>query len=410
MTASPHRAMTARLSAMMFLQYFVGGAVLPIISHYLKNFLGFGPAETGWIIAMPSLAAILAPFVVTAVADRVMSAERLLGLCHLLAGCVMIALSRQTGYWPVLALYFVYGSLFMPTFALSNAVAFHHLEDPKRDFGLVRMWGPISWVVMGWGFGYLWLRGGGSTPETSRLPDALLVSAVSSFALSVYCLTLPASKPHGDAPAPKQSLLAPLKTIGIFLRPNLLLLCLLTFGNAVVHQFYYYGMGPYLHQIGFPDKYIMPAMSMGQFGETFVLFSLGYCLARLGAKRAMFIGVMAQVTRCVVFAIGAKPLILAVIPLHGICYAFFFSVAYLYVDQHSTRQTRAGAQQMFNILIAGFGNFIGNIFAGYTAKFFVLPGTSVTEFRYFWLTSASLALVIAIVLGLMFRNADAAES
>ncbi|MBN2310539.1 MAG: MFS transporter [Candidatus Hydrogenedentes bacterium] len=382
---------------MMFLQYFVNGCFLPVISHYLKNHLGFEPFQVGVIMAMPAIAAILAPFIMVRIADRLLAAERLLAVNHFIAAACMLALFYQKEFWPFLILYFCHGMVFVPTFALTNAVTFHHVTDAQRDFGGIRMWGPVSWVVVGWTFGYLWLRGGGTGVHDSRLPQALVLSAIASCVLAAYALTLPKSQVERD----RARRIAPSDTFALFLRPSLLLLCALTFLNAVVHQFYYYGMSPFLSQIGLADSHIMPAMSMGQFGEMFVMAGLGVCLARLGVKRALVIGVAAQIVRCLVFAAGYAPLVLVVIPTHGVCYAFFFAVAYIYVDQNCSKQNRAGAQQLFNILIAGFGNLAGNLFAGKTAQFFSHDGT--IDFRLFWLTSAALALVIAVVLALFFK-------
>jgi len=216
----------------------------------------------------------------------------------------------------------------------------------------------------------------------------------------MYALTLPRSKVKSDRTAK----LSPWKAFAVFARPSLLLLCVLTFLNAIVHQFYYYGMSPFLSQMGLADKYIMPAMSMGQFGEVFVLALLGVCLAKIGIKRALVIGVLAQAARCLAFASGNTTLVPAVIPSHGVCYACFFTVAYIYVDSHSSPENRAGAQQLFTILIAGIGYLVGNLFAGKVAQLLTLPGTTQIDFALFWVASASLALLVATVLVLLFRE------
>jgi nucleoside transporter len=396
------RSLKTRLSIMMFLQYAVPGAVIPILSHYLKNHLAFGPFRVGLILAMSPVAAIVAPFFVTYVADRMISAERLLAVSHFLAAAMMVILSTQTRFFGFLGVYFAYGLVFMPTFALTNAVAFHHLADAKRDFGPIRMWGPMSWVVVALGFSFLWLRGEAPGGLHNRLPDALPLSALLSCALGLYALSLPRSKVRSN----KSAGLSPWKAFAVFARPSLLLLCVLTFLNAVVHQFYYYGMSPFLSQIGIGDKYIMPAMSMGQFGEVFVLALLGICLAKLGVKRALIIGAVAQAVRCLAFATGHRVLVLGAIPSHGVCYAFFFVVAYIYVDSHSSPENRAGAQQLFNILIAGIGYLVGNLFAGKVAQLLTPAGTTQIDFALFWIVSAAMALLVAAGLALFFHEVE----
>ena len=387
-----------RLSLMMFLEYFVPGATIPILSLYLKGCLHFQPYQVGEILAMPALAGFFAPFIVSHIADRWLSSERLLGLCHLLAATLMIALAQQTRFGSFLALYFIHGLLFTPTFGLTNTIVLHNVTDPKRDFGGVRMWGTAGWVVVGWVFGYLWIRGGAS--PTERLPHALYVSAMASCVLAAYTLTLAGSRVR----ATDRSTFMYWKAIKVFARPGLIFLCVLTFVNSMVHQFYYFGMSPFLNQVGFQSQYIMPAMSLGQFSEVIVLGLLGYCLARLTIKQAMIIGALAQAVRCLAFACGSTGLILAGIALHGVCYAFFFTSGYIYIDQNSTPETRAGAQQLFTIVISGLGIMAGSLSSGLTGQIFTTPETSHINFAYFWLVPAAIGLAVAIAMAVLFRE------
>lgn len=395
-------AMKWRFSFMMFLEYFVPGATVPILSHYLKNYLHFEAYQTGWILAVPAAAAFVAPFLTTHVADRFISSEKLLALCHLAAGLVMLVLVRQTTFGRFFGVYFVYGLMFTPTFGLTNTVALHHLTDAKRDFGGIRMWGTAGWVVVAWTFGYLWMRAGGDS--SSRLPHMLYVSAFSSFALAAYALTLPPSPAHFGKPASVMYW----KALRLFARPSLAILCVMTFFSAAFHQVYYFGMSPFLSDSGFANHNIMPTMAVGQLSEVIVLGILGWCLSRLSFKRAMVLGLLAQTFRYSLFAWGhPAALIVLGISSHGICYAFFFTTAYLYVDQHSTPQTRAGAQQILTIMIAGFGTLAGLAGGGYLAQWLTEPATGQINFTLFWVVPAVLSAVAALAIEAFFHEEPA---
>ena len=75
-----------RLSLMMFLQYAVWGVWLPVLGGYLgspleKGGLGFSGGQIGMILGTAgACGAILAPFIAGQVADRLMNAEKALGL------------------------------------------------------------------------------------------------------------------------------------------------------------------------------------------------------------------------------------------------------------------------------------------------------------------------------------------
>lgn len=395
------RSMKIRLSVMMFLEYFVPGTTLPIMSLYLKQSLGFEPYQAGMVLAMTALAATVAPLAASHMADRYIASERLLALCHLCCGALMLLLWWLESFSAVLCVYFLYGVCFTPTFGLTNAVALHHVRDARRDFGGIRMWGTASWVVVAWTFGYFWL-GGGVTPG-ERLPHALLLSGLTSFALSIYAMSFrpAASGPDGAAGAPRAGYGAVLR---MFMRPGMVLLCALTLLNSACHQFYYYGMSPYLHQMGFSDKMIMPSMSVGQMSEVLVLGLLGWFLTRITMKRALVIGVLAQAGRLLVFAMaGPAAIIVCGIALHGVCYAFFFTVAYLYVEQHSTRETRAGAQQVLTMVITGAGTLAGSLGAGYAAQWLSYDA-GLVDWTRFWTIPALMALFISLAIALFFRE------
>lgn len=397
-----NRSLKIRLSAMMFLQYMVPGATVPILSLYLNDHLGFPAYQAGIIMAMPALSAIIAPLLASRAADHWVSANRMLMLCHLFAGVLMLMLYYVKTFPVFAALYFAYGMCFAPTFGLTNAVALHHIEDANRDFGGIRMWGTVGWVVVAWVFGYFWIRGGA---PGARLPHALPVSGLCSLGLALFTLGLGGTHSVAGAVTTRYR-----ELLQLFLRPDMLLLCLLSLLNGACHQFYYFGMSPFLSQTGFPGRFIMPGMSVGQISEVIVLGILGWCLLRMRMKTAMLVGVLAQGVRMVIFAFaGSHVSVLAGIGLHGICYAFFFTTAYLYLESHCTRETRAGAQQVLTVMISGIGPLAGFLSAGWTAQFLTDPASGLVDYRTFWLVPGVLCALIAFWLSAGFHERRASR-
>ncbi|MDX9974596.1 MAG: MFS transporter [FCB group bacterium] len=391
------RSLYAQLAIMMFLQYVVNGSMLPIFSHYLLNYLHFEPEKIGIIMGMPALAALIAPAVAGQIADRYLSAERMLGLCHLIGGVLMYALSRQTEYGPFLWLYVAYSMLFVPTLALTNTVALHHVPSAKKDFARVRLWGTIGWVSIAWAFGFLWL---GGENATERLADALKLSAVASWVLAAYTLTLPRS-PHAGPPPP----FAPWKAIRLFLRPSLLVLTACMFVSSIAMQFYYYGAGPYLSSLGVPNRALMPLLSAGQMAEVVAMAFLATLQVRFGFKALLIAGSLIQTARFTLFAfLPALPLTVLGIAGHGVYFALFFITAFIYLDTHSGATERARAQQFFNIIAFGIGAVLGFRLAGLIAQTLRSSLTGAVDYHYFWAVPAALALAVSITLALAFRE------
>ena len=383
---------------MMFLEYMVPGATVPILSLYLKDYLEFESYQAGIIMAMPALAAIIAPLAASHIADRHISAERLLALCHLACSIFMIGLMPVASFPVFVVVYAIHGICFAPTLGLTNTVALHHIPNARRDFTGIRVWGTAGWVAVGWIFGYFWMRGGA---PGARLPHALPMSAIASLLLAGYALTFKPAPHEGGIPdkVPYS------KVLQLFYRRDMLLLCLLTFLNSACHQFYYFGMSPYLSQTGFPATFIMPGMSIGQASEVVVMGVMGWALTRISLKTAMLIGVLAQGIRMLIFAFaGNHAVVIGGISLHGFCFAFFFISAYLYVESHSSRANRAGAQQVVTIMIAGAGTLAGFLSAGGVAQWLTEPVTGMVDYQKFWLVPAGLCAIVASLLVFGFHE------
>ena len=149
----------SRLSLMMFLQYFVQGAYLPIASVYLEKSLGFTPREVGIFISALAVGPILAPFIVGQLVDRMFATERVIAACHFVGGLLMLWLSVQEEVWPVVVLGTLYSILYVPTMMLSNSLSFQHLKDSEMEFPRVRLFGTLGFIMPAFIIELWWLRG-----------------------------------------------------------------------------------------------------------------------------------------------------------------------------------------------------------------------------------------------------------
>ena len=79
-----------RLILMNFLEFAVWGAYLVCMGNYLGA-AGMG-AEIKWFYAIQGIVSIFMPTLLGIVGDKWVQPQRLLGICHLLAGAFMICL------------------------------------------------------------------------------------------------------------------------------------------------------------------------------------------------------------------------------------------------------------------------------------------------------------------------------
>ena len=159
--------MKLRLSIMNFLEFAVWGAYLTCMSNYLgSNYLG--KADMGnlvpWFYAIQGIVSIFMPTLMGIVADKYIQPQRLLGLCHLVAGALMIG-CWWLGYSAEMAsvnpdktlfitIYTLSVAFYMPTIALSNTVAFTILKnngmDTVKDFPPIRVLGTVGFIATMW--------------------------------------------------------------------------------------------------------------------------------------------------------------------------------------------------------------------------------------------------------------------
>jgi nucleoside transporter len=353
--------MVLRLSVMMFLEYVVWGTWLPLLALYLSSVLGFSGFEIGWILGTQAIAAVVGLFLGGQMADRFMSTEKLLALSHVIAGAAMIALAFTTSFWAFFVIMLVYQLVFMPTLSLTNAIVFHHVQDAQKDFGKIRLWGTIGWIAASWPFVFI-LADKTGTALHAALASIFWVSGLASFVLAAFSImALPSTPPARSEGQPS----APLEAIRLLAIPAFLVLFIVTFLDALVHQAYFQWTSPFLEHAGLPANWIMPAMSIGQIAEIGTMAALGAVLARLGWRTTMAIGIAAHAVRFFIYALG-EPLwlIVGVNVVHGMAYAFFFAAVYIFVDERFPRDVRASAQALFNLLILGIGPFLGGLLWG----------------------------------------------
>jgi len=404
---------------MMFLQYALWGAWLPVTARYLSasisdGGLGFSGTQIGMILGLAgSIGAIASPFIAGQIADRYFSTERILAFLVTAGAIVKWVTASQTDYQSWLVLSIIYSVLYMPTLALSNSITFAHIDDQENNFPKIRVWGTIGWIVASWAFPMIWLQTdlqlqwmppfivGAEVPNvTSRLADALKFSSIISISYGVFCFLLPPTPPKRDA----VEKLAFKKAFDLFQYSSFTILVIASLAVSIIHQVYFLQTGPFLSHIGIPDSQIGPAMTIGQFAEILAMAYLGFFLKRLGFKKVITIGIAAYFFRYAIFGTAMLPVWIIVVSqvFHGFCYAFFFATAYIYVDKLADQDVRHSAQTVFGIIILGGGPVIGGWLSGYLQNMYTVD--NVFSFSNFWYTMSAIGLVTMIFFLMLFQE------
>jgi nucleoside transporter len=424
-----NRTIRFKLFLMMVLEFSIWGAWYPLIFGYLPS-LGFSPSEQTWILSCFPVAAIVGMFFSNQFADRNFAAEKFLSASHLIAGAAMISLVWTRTFWPFFGAMLVHCLLYVPTISITNSIAFAQMKDAQGEFGVIRMGGTIGWILAAWPMTFIlvdwdkvhaaqttgfvsWIGtvlGSGLTGPAlqSGTKGTFVVAGVGSLLLAAFSLTLPHTPPKpATSDADK---FAWLESLRLLRAPFILVLWLVTFIDATVHNLYFNWTGTFLGSdtaaggVGIAGNWIMPVMSIGQIAEILTMAVLGVTLKRLGWRTTMILGILGHAARFAVFAFFPQYpwLVVLINVVHGIAYAFFFATVYIFVDEFFPKDVRASAQGLFNLMILGFGPLVANVMGpklmGETFK----TATGI-DFRSLFLVPFSMAVAAALILLLFFH-------
>jgi nucleoside transporter len=391
-------AIRARLSLMMFVQYFIYGAWLVTLGTFLGKSLGATGTQVGLAYMMPAIAAMLSPFIVGMVADRFFATERVLAALHLVGGVLLYLATAQSTFQGFAWLFLAYTLCFMPTLALTNSISFDNMKDPGREFPRIRVLGTIGFIAVGLIIGAL-------GADATAVP--LRIGAAASVAMAIYCLTLPHTPPHNAGkPLSARDVLG-LDALALLKDRSFAVFVLGSFLLCIPLQFYYAFTNPFLNEIGVSGA--AGKMTFGQMSEIGFMLLMPWFIVRLGIKRMLLVGMAAWTARYLLFAYGDAGagmwMLYLGILLHGVCYDFFFVTGQIYVDQRADIRIRAAAQGFIALVTLGAGQAIGSWLSGRVVDMYATgAGTAVQhDWRAIWIVPAIGALGVLLIFAALFK-------
>ena len=417
-----NKQLTIKLILMNFLEFAVWGAYLTSLGRYLGN-AGLGP-QIKWFFAMQGIVSIFMPTLMGIVADRYLQAQKVLSLCHGLAGLFMIGAGvycMQAGtavaFGPLFLLYSLSVAFFMPSIAISNSVAFNALTkagmDTVKDFPPIRVFGTVGFICSMLITNFLKIGGVAMQDSWTQLVS----SGILSFVLCGYALTLPAC-PTKTASTEKQSLADAfgLKAFSlfkdyqfaIFFIFSMLLGASLQITNGYANTFLSsFAADPALADT-FAVKNSNALISISQISETLCILLIPFFMKKFGIKKVMLIAMFAWVFRFGFFGLGnpAMPGVLLFILsciVYGVAFDFFNISGALYVEQNAADDIRSSAQGLFMMMTNGLGATIGTLAAGAVVEACDVFNTP-ANWANAWYIFAGYAFVVGILFMILFKD------
>ena len=411
-----------RLALMNFLEFAVWGAYLTSMGRYLGN-VGIGE-NIGLFYSMQGIVSIFMPALMGIVADRWIPAQRLLGLCHLVAGIFMfgtafygINAGTNVDFSIIFTLYSMSVAFYMPTIALANSVAYSALTqsgmDTVKDFPPIRVFGTIGFILTMWLVDILGFQSN---------QNQFITSSVVSVILFLYTFTLPnceilksnEKKSLVDALGLKAFSLFKQKKMAIFFIFSMLLGVSLQITNSFANPFLFSFAAQPEFADAFGVQHANILISLSQISETCCILLIPFFMRRYGIKNVMLIAMFGWVLRFGLFGLGdpgTPGVFLFVLSMivYGIAFDFFNISGSLFVDKSTDPSIRSSAQGLFMLMTNGIGATVGTLAAQavinhYTElKQFGDDILTVGDWQTCWFIFAGYALLVAVSFAVIFR-------
>ena len=389
-----------QLSTMMFLEFFIWGSWYVTMATFLSNQFSNSGQEIGMAYETQAIGAIIAPFIVGLIADRFFSAQKILGVLHLIGAGLMYFMATAESFEIFYPYVFLYMILYMPTLALVNSVSFNQMTDPSKEFASIRVFGTIGWILAGVLIGYIlqW-------ESKNLLQYTFYMAGGASAILGIFSFTLPDTPPtiqKGDQTSLRDIL--GIEAFGLLKDSRYLVFFISSILICIPLAFYYQETNKFLNEIGM--KAAAGNMVFGQLSEVGFMLLLPLFLKKYGIKKTLIVGMLAWAIRYVLFAFGdvgsqVWMLFLGIV-LHGICYDFFFVSGQIYTDFKAGEKFKSAAQGLITLATYGIGMFIGFRLAGYISDAYALEIGH--NWKAIWIIPAVIAAVVLIIFQIFFKK------
>jgi nucleoside transporter len=387
-----------QLSAMMFLEFFIWGSWYVTMGTYLDKVLKADGVQVGAAYSAMAIATILSPFIVGMIADRFFSAQKVLGLLHLLGAALLFYLTKMGNadsfYWILL----LYSLLYAPTLALANAVAFRQMQDPSKEFASIRVLGTIGWIATGWMIDKVFRIG------TEQLALTFNIAATASLVLGIMSFFLPDTPPKAKGTKATFLQILGADAFVLFKDRSFVIFFLASVLICIPLSFYYSFTNLYLTETGM--KNVTSNMTFGQFSEAFFILLIPFFFRRLGVKWMIAVGMVAWAVRFLFFGYGNADdmiwMLYAGIILHGVCFDFFFVTGQIYTDSKAGINIQSQAQGMITMATYGIGMWIGALLAGYVKDHYTV--NNIVNWKSVWMVPAGISVIVLILFTLFFTD------
>ena len=353
------------LSTHYFLYFGILGIYLPYFNLYCYH-LDFSGFQIGTLSAVRTFATALFPLIWGILADRYNIRRPIFIMAVIASTTLWSFYLLTTDFTLMLLITAVYGIFYAPIISFLESFSMDLLDTRKKDYGHLRVWGSIAFILVVMGVGRL--------IDVYSASIILVLILAGSAAQSLLSFTVPGVPPQQNA----QSFAASAR---IFFNRRALTFIFCAFLMLVSHGTYYGFFSIHLEQLGYGGAFIGFAWALASIAEISVMVGSARIFSRFRLENVLVFSFIAAAVRWAILA-GAESagLILFTQLFHAFSYGSFHVASILYIDKLAPPQAKTLGQAVNNAATYGLGIMVGFFLSGYlfetigAPKLFMLCG------------------------------------
>lgn len=389
----------AQLWWAFLLQGFAGGFWIPVLTNIL-NEEGYG----SWVavaFAVTPVCALITPLIGGALADERVSAQVLFGWSSVISG-LLVALAFSFLDFGLPPLFFilglaVYGLASGPAWGLLANIALSSLENPEKQFPIVRLSGTFGWVAAGFFTSYVL--------HADSSPVSGYAAGIAHVGAGIFGFFLPDTPPLGKGKSWRSAL--GLGAFALFKnRDHAVLFSVTGLFSIPLMAFYMYS--PELFKV-LGNKAPTASMTVAQVTEVVAMLVLGSMMLKYRLKTILMWGLGLSFLRYGLSGYAGLTGIvgwhLAGVGLHGVCYTFYFVTAQVYMNRRVEPRLRGQAQGLLSLMTAGIGPLVGAFFCGWLKD--ICVDANGNGWQNFWWILAGVIATCTVAFAVLYRGKKA---
>jgi PPP family 3-phenylpropionic acid transporter len=347
-----------------FFYFGVMGVFLPYFNLYCYH-IGFTAFQIGAISAVRSVVLVLFSLVWGAVADRTHTRRPIYLLCNIISTALWACFLFTTQFGTMMAVTVLYGMFYSPIISFLEAFTMEMLGPAKSDYGKIRAWGSIAFIV--------------TVIALGRLIQMYSIDIIITLILAGSALQAAgAFKLPRLTAVPKPT--SPLDLKMLRKRPVIVFLAC-AFLMLVSHGAYYGFFSIHLERMGYSSMFIGMAWALASIAEILVMLKSEKLFRRFAIEKILVFSCVVAGLRWITLAYIASPLAIMISQAaHAVTYGTFHMASILYIDSMAPDDAKTIGQAVNNAVTYGLGLMAGFFLSGYlferigSSNLFLLSG------------------------------------